>query len=186
MDQLLKPALKASYSTNGEARDILQKNNAKLDDKLSNREAKVYLDEKGNPNIAVRGSTTIKDWLISDPLLALGLSRFDPRKQRTDKLIEDVKKKYGKEPNLVGHSLGGALINNANTKGKITTYNKGAGIDEIFKTRKSNQTDVRTSGDLVSALSANQKGGKQITISQPNIFKAHNLKQLKKPKTNYI
>ena len=182
MNSLLKPALKASYSTNGEARSILEKSNSKLDDELSNREAKVFVDKDGHPNIAVRGSVTAKDWFISDPLLALGLGKLDPRKQRTDKLIEDVKKKYGKEPNLVGHSLGGGLINNASTKGNITTYNKGAGIDELFKRRNNNQTDVRTSGDLVSSLSANQKGGKQITINQPNIFKAHNLKQLKKSK----
>ena len=180
MNEHLKPILEASYATNKEAKNILEKNNYKLDKDLSTREARVFVDEEGTPNITVRGSKTAKDFLISDPLIALGLSKYDPRQKSTNKLIEKTKKKYQKDPNLYGHSLGGSLVNNAKTKGNITTFNKGAGAGDLFRKIPKNQTDIRTSGDLVSALSTTQRGKNKITIKNKNIFKAHGLTNLKK------
>jgi hypothetical protein len=180
MNDNLRPILEASYAKNKEAKNILEKNNYKLDKGLSTKEAKVFVDENGTPNIAVRGSKTAKDWLISDPLLALGLSSIDPRQKSTNKLIEKTKKKYGNDPNLFGHSLGGALVSNANTKGKITTFNKGAGASDLFRKISKNQTDIRTSGDIVSALSTTQRGKNKITLKNNNILKAHGLSNLKK------
>ena len=179
MNEHLKPILEASYATNKEAKNILEKNNYKLDKDLSTREARVFVDEEGTPNITVRGSKTAKDFLISDPLIALGLSKYDPRQKSTNKLIEKTKKKYQKDPNLYGHSLGGSLVNNAKTKGNITTFNKGAGASDLFRKIPKNQTDIRTSGDLVSALSTTQRGKNKITIKNKNIFKAHSLKNLR-------
>ena len=179
MNEHLKPILEASYATNKEAKNILEKNNYKLDKDLSTREARVFVDEEGTPNITVRGSKTAKDFLISDPLIALGLSKYDPRQKSTNKLIEKTKKKYQKDPNLYGHSLGGSLVNNAKTKGNITTFNKGAGVGDLFRKIPKNQTDIRTSGDLVSALSTTQRGKNKITIKNKNIFKAHSLKNLR-------
>ena len=106
MNEHLKPILEASYATNKEAKNMLEKNNYKLDKDLSTREARVFVDEEGTPNITVRGSKTAKDFLISDPLIALGLSKYDPRQKSTNKLIEKTKKKYEKDPNLYGHSRG--------------------------------------------------------------------------------
>ena len=178
MNEHLKPILEASYAKNKEAKNILEKNNYTLDKDLSTKEARVFVDEHGTPNITVRGSHSVKDFLISDPLLALGLSKYDPRQKRTDNLIEKTKKKYEKDPNLYGHSLGGALINKANTTGDITTFNKGAGIGDLFKKIPKRQTDIRTSGDLVSALSTTQKGKNKITLKNNNIITAHGLKNL--------
>jgi len=158
MNDTLRPILEASYAKNKEAKKILESQNYKLDKGLSTKEAKVFVDKKGTPNIAVRGSKTAKDWLISDPLLALGLSSLDPRQKSTNNLIEKTKKKYGSDPNLYGHSLGGALVSGAKTKGQITTFNKGAGMGDLLKQISSRQTDIRTSGDIVSALSIPQKG----------------------------
>lgn len=180
MNDNLRPILEASYAKNKEAKNILEKNNYKLDKDLSTREARVFVDEEGTPNITVRGSKTAKDWLISDPLLALGLSSLDPRQKSTNKLIEKTKKKYGSDPNLYGHSLGGALVSGANTKGKITTFNKGAGMGDLLKQISSHQTDIRTSGDIVSALSTTQRGKNKITLKNNNILKAHGLKNLKR------
>ena len=179
MNEHLKPILEASYATNKDAKNILEKNNYKLDKDLSTREARVFVDEQGTPNITVRGSKTVKDFLISDPLIALGLSRYDPRQKATNNLIEKTKQKYKQDPNLYGHSLGGALINNAKTSGTITTFNKGAGIGDLFKKIPKRQTDIRTSGDLVSALSTTQKAKNKITIKNNNILKAHSLSNLK-------
>ena len=180
MNDTLRPILEASYAKNKEAKKILESQNYKLDKGLSTKEAKVFVDKNGAPNIAVRGSKTAKDWLVSDPLLALGLSSIDPRQKSTNKLIEKTKKKYGNDPNLFGHSLGGALVSNANTKGKITTFNKGAGMGDLLKQISRNQTDIRTSGDIVSALSIPQKGKNKITLKNNNIFKAHGLINLKR------
>ena len=178
MNDNLRPILEASYAKNKEAKKILENQNYKLDKGLSTKEAKVFVDKNGVPNIAVRGSKTAKDWLISDPLLALGLSSIDPRQKSTNKLIEKTKSKYNQDPNLFGHSLAGSLISNANTTGKITTFNKGAGISDLFHKIKKNQTDIRTSGDLVSALSTTQKGKNKITLKNNNIFTSHGLNNL--------
>ena len=178
MQDYLKDVLASSYQNKKTAQNTLEKYGAKVDKELSGKEAKVFINEDGTPNIAVRGSKNIKDFLISDPLLALGLSKYDPRKKRTDELIQRVKDKYQVDPNLYGHSLGGALVSGANTKGKITTFNKGAGLSELFKPIPSNQTDIRTTGDLVSVLSATQPGGQKKLVNNPNILSAHSISNL--------
>jgi hypothetical protein len=178
MQDYLKDVLASSYQNKKTAQNTLEKYGAKVDKELSGKEAKVFINEDGTPNIAVRGSKNIKDFLISDPLLALGLSKYDPRKKRTDELIQRVKDKYQVDPNLYGHSLGGALVSGANTKGKITTFNKGAGLSELFKPIPSNQTDIRTTGDLVSVLSATQPGGQKKLVNNPNILNAHSISNL--------
>ena len=132
MNNSLRPILEASYAKNKEAKKMLEKENYKLDKGLSTKEAKVFIDKNGNPNIAVRGSKSAKD-LISDPLLALGLGKLDPRQKSTDKLIKKTIKKYNQQPNLYGHSLGAALIDNAKTTGTIITYNKGTGLSGFGK-----------------------------------------------------
>ena len=177
MNEHLKPILEASYAKRKDARNILEKHNYKLDDELSSKEAKVFVDADGTPNITVRGSKSVKDFLVSDPLLALGLQKYDPRQIETNNLIEKTKKKYNTEKvNLYGHSLAGSLIDNANTKGNITTFNKGVGLKDMFKKIPKRQTDIRTSGDFVSALSITQRGKHKITLDNPDILKAHSLK----------
>ena len=182
MNNQLRPILEASYSKNKKANSLLAGQNYTLDKRLSTKEAKVFISPNGTPNIAVRGSKSVKDFLISDPLLALGLGNLDPRQKATDKLIKKTKKKYGSDPNLYGHSLAGALIDDAKTKGTITTFNKGTGLNGFGKKIKKNQTDIRTSGDLVSLISKTQKGKKKITIKNNNVLKSHGLINLKKLK----
>jgi len=55
-------------------------------------------------------------------------------------------------------------------------------MGDLLKQISNNQTDIRTSGDIVSALSIPQKGKNKITIKQNNPFKAHGLKNLKQSK----
>ena len=47
MNEHLKPILEASYATNKDAKNILEKNNYKIDKDLSTKEARVFVDEDG-------------------------------------------------------------------------------------------------------------------------------------------
>jgi hypothetical protein len=177
----LKPILEASYQKSKVAKNTLEKHGHKLDRELSNKEAKTFIDAEGNPSIVVRGSKSAYDWLVSDPLLAIGKSHLDPRKRRTNELIEKVKNKYGTENvNIYGHSLAGSLISNAKTGGHITTYNKGSGLGSIGKTINPNQLDIRTGRDIVSLLSKTETGGKKVEIKgSDNPLVAHSINELK-------
>ena len=53
-------------------------------------------------------------------------------------------------------------------------------MGDLLKQISSRQTDIRTSGDIVSALSTTQRGKNKITLKNNNILKAHGLKNLKK------
>lgn len=178
--KLIRPILDASYQPKKLAAKTLAKSGFTLDKKLSTNESKVFIDSMGNPNIAFRGSKTAKDWLVSDTLLGLGASRFDPRFSQAKTLTKQVEKKYGKPADVFGHSLGGALAEKSGAKGNITTFNKGVGIGDIGKKIPKNQTDIRTKADLVSALSLTQKyNGDQKTIKGSlNPIAAHSLENL--------
>ena len=68
----------ASYQDPNVAKQTLNNLGYTYDDELSTPESKVFVDKNGNPNIAFRGSKrVVDDWLVSDPLLALGLSKYD-------------------------------------------------------------------------------------------------------------
>ena len=180
----LKDILEASYQPNREATNTLEKRGYKLDPTLSTREQKVFIDDEGNPNIAFRGTNTksIRD-IGSDILLGLGLSKYDPRQKQSNALVEQVRSKYGKDPNLFGHSLGGALAEKSGKEtgntGKVITYNKGASPSDMFQINPSNQTDIRTKNDPVSFLSMFQRGNKQEIKGRKDLLKTHSLNPLK-------
>lgn len=178
--KLIRPILEASYQPKKLASKTLAKSGYTLDKKLSTNESKVFVDSAGNPNIAFRGSKTAKDFLISDTLLGLGASRLDPRFSQAKSLTKQVEKKYGKPADVFGHSLGASLAEKSGAKGNITTYNKGVGIGDIGKKIGKNQTDIRTSGDIISALSLTQKynGNKETIKGSLNPLKAHGLENL--------
>lgn len=180
----LQDILHSSYETNGEARDTLQKHGYTLDDALSNREAKVFVNPEGQSGIVFRGSKTAKDFFISDPLLAMGLSGLDQRQKNSNTLVEAVRQKYKTAPNLYGHSLGGNLAENAgkanNNQSKVITYNKITPPLEIFRRNPSNQTDIRTTGDIVSSLGKLQTGNKQEIHFDKGIIRNHKIHQLRR------
>ena len=180
----LHDILKASYEPNRDAEETLRKDGYTLDRNLSNRDAKVFLSESGEPNIVYRGTTNKKD-IFSDVLLGLGLSHLDPRQRQSNNLVKAVKEKYKTDPNLYGHSLGGGIAEKAGKEtgntGQVITYNKAVSPSDIFQINPSNQTDVRTSGDIVSALSMFQRGGKKKEIKvNKGILRSHKLNQLKR------
>jgi hypothetical protein len=163
----LNNLLKASYKNNDEAGKIADKNGYKIDRELSTNQHKVFVDGRGNPNVVYRGTQTLKD-VMTDGALAFGMIKNTTRFDQSKKLMDNVKSKYkDKYITTAGHSLGGSLAE-AVGGDKVITVNKGAGIDNLLKKRKSNQTDIRAGGDLVSALSTAQSGGKMITVKNTN------------------
>jgi hypothetical protein len=172
--QEIEDLIKASYKNSQEASTIGKKYNLTLDSNLSSPEQKIFIDKKGKPILVARGSTSsslkgmAKDWLVSDALIAIGASKLDPRQARTQEVYNKVVEKYKKPVALLGHSLGGHLVENVKIgrNDKIVTYNKAVGLGDIGKKIRDNQFDIRTGGDLVSGLSLTQKykKGNNITV----------------------
>ena len=160
----IKTILNASYKPQSEASADLERLGYKYDPELSTMENKVFIDPKTNkPNIAYRGSVRVSDWIGN---IGLGLGFKDPQIEKRVQLAEQVKQKYGQAPDTFGHSRGGLVSELAGEKtgGKSYTYNKATLPTDIFKTIRPEQTDIRTSSDIVSFLSGLQKGGKKETI----------------------
>ena len=165
----LKDILTASYQPQREAEQTLAKRGYKYDPELSTMESKVFFNPETNqPFIAYRGSTRASDFLYEDPALAIG---FKTEKQKNaEKLAKDVEAKYKQPASAIGHSLGGYRAEYSGVSGNIYTYNKGAGIFDVGKKTSEKQTDYRKAGDIVSALSIGQQGGKRITKNDSSIF----------------
>jgi hypothetical protein len=149
--------LKASYQNQNEASNSLNQIGFKYDPELSTNESKVFVDKKGRPNIAFRGTKPhiVKD-LVSDLSILTGLQKYNPRFKEAQHLTKLVEDKYGQPANVYGDSLGGSLAEKSGAKGQIYTHNKGAGILDIGRTIPKNQTDYRNKNDVISLLSLTQ------------------------------
>ena len=180
--QNLLPILQASYQNPNEAKQTLTNSGYTLDEELSRPNAKVFVDKKGRPNIAFRGSQRASDFLISDPLLALGLGKYDKRYSDAQNLTKQVQEKYHKKVDTFGHSLGGRDAEISGANGHIYTYDKGVGIGDLFKTIPKKQMDIRTTNDIVSLGSLTQTHTKNNfkEIDKPNqtLLEAHDLNNL--------
>ena len=81
-------------------------------------------------------------------------------------VYDKAKNKYNPmQSSAVGHSLGGAIANYI-TSGNDKAYGLDAGYT-IGQKARSNSTQYRSSGDVVSALGANQRN--MTTLKSPNI-----------------
>ena len=156
-EKKINKILKISYLNPLQAKDELTNLGYTYDSDLSTPESKVFLDKKGRPNIAFRGSKRIvDDFLGSDIKLALGLEKYDKRFQEAKTLTKLAEEKYKKPVNVFGDGLGGSLAEKSGANGQIITHNKGTGIGDLFKTIPKNQIDYRNKNDAVSLLSLTQ------------------------------
>lgn len=149
------------------------------DTDLSNVETNVYA-KNGKPLILHRGSSNAKDFLVSDVLLAVNLSMYDPRVWSAKKITALAQQKYNAIADHCGHSWGGSLSEIcADPRAYVLTYNKGASYYHIAKSLSPRQLDIRTSGDLVSLLSKYQNRN-SITIENrgKGFLDAHALSNL--------
>lgn len=182
MGDNIQPILKASYLPQREAEQELSKLGYAYDPELSSMDTKVFYDPKTNePHIAYRGSVRAKeDWLSNANIALGGKSSKDTEAVETAKKVQA---KYGKAPTTYGHSRGGrsAELAGEATGGKTYTYNKAALPQDAFKKIRKEQTDIRTSKDIVSQASIFQSGGNKVTIESPiteNYLSAHAIDRL--------
>jgi len=166
----LKTIFTGSYKPQREFAEDISKIGYDYDPELSSMENKVFVSrETGKPSIAYRGSTTATDWVGN---LKLGLGFRDPEAEKRIQLADKVKAKYGEVDTIYGHSRGGLVAERAGerTGAKVVTYNKATLPQDIFKTIRPEQTDIRVKGDVVSLPSFFQTGGTKIEKLNPSIF----------------
>jgi len=151
-----------------------------IDPELSDSRVKVYKDLNSDQVIvAHRGSKGFRDWM-DNVFYATGSniqdsSTYKMAKDRQQKAID----KYGSQNIIsVGHSRAGKYVEELNKETpvkEVITYNKAVAPQDILQTNPENQTDVRTSTDVISALSPLQfSKNKIITLpSTYDLLKAH-------------
>ena len=172
----IKTILRASYKPQAEAQQDLESKGYTYDKELSTINSKVFTDENGNPNIVYRGSARVSDW-FKNPLIAVGMQKYDPDFTNAVKLANRVEDKYNIKPNVYGHSRAGAIAEYVGDNAKtITTYNKPTGITSIGKTIPSNQHDYKAQYDPISILGNTQQGNITNLNSSINPLKAHSTK----------
>lgn len=168
--------LQASYKPQQEAAAEYSKLGYHYDPELSSMDTKVFYDPKTNePHIAYRGTVRAETWASNAKIALGGKSTID---QEAIDTAKKVQQKYGKAPTTYGHSRGGrsAELAGEATGGKTYTYNKAVLPTDIFKNVRGEQTDIRSSKDVVSLPGIFQSGGKKITFISPaneNFLSAH-------------
>ena len=155
----LKKLLGASYDAK-----TTKVNDFHLDPSVSSKTTKVYHNDKtGQTVVAHMGTQGITDW-GNNAVYALGgkwAYKKTDRYKEAKKVQDAAEKKYGaKSISTIGHSQGGlqAELLGKNSKETITV-NK-ATVPFQNKTN-ANQHDVRTQGDVVSALNPFAKKNKK-------------------------
>lgn len=175
--------LKASYMPQKDAKKKMEQKGYGYDDHLSTMNTKVFVKD-GKPVVVHRGTTTVKD-MVDDGLLGLGLEKYGFRYKNAQRITRKAEEKYKQHADAVGHSLGGSLAEKSGAHGDVMTFNKGSGLGDIGKKNKSNQLDITTKGDVISALGKTQTGNKEVIDNQfkskdilKNALNAHNTDNL--------
>ena len=140
------------------------------DKAISSKTSKVFY----NPNtkqavVAHMGTQGITDWGNNAIFALAGKTgyKMTARFKEAQDVQKKAEKKYGKENiTTIGHSQGGLQAEILGTRGKETiTVNKATRPLTVFEKTAKNQTDVRSSADLVSGFAPFQKKGKKgVTI----------------------
>jgi hypothetical protein len=187
-DLSLFQALNAGYKRDlGKAQKKLSKHGYVVDTELSNSRERVvaYNKDKGKLLFIENGTDpkNIKD-LKTDVGLGIGKLTEDKRIAKAKDALVKAKEKY-KAVNgtvLVGHSMGGSVVNKIGGGGdKVLTYNPGFTIGEKAR---SNVTHYRTKGDIVSvfAPSSNTKvleNNVQSKGGVDHLLKTHELENIR-------
>ena len=169
-DAELKNFVKASYKKKKDAKV----EGYELDRNLSTKRTKVYTKD-GKAIVAHAGTDSITDW-ANNLLIPFGLHTYSSRYKNAKKIQEEANKKYGKENiETISHSQSGHIANNLakeglTQKGQNTTLNPA--ILNPFDKHKGVSV-VKSSGDVVSALTHTGKHDKVIKAKTYNPLKEH-------------
>ncbi len=132
-----------------------------IDKGLSGQRVQVYHNPKSGQAVVVhRGTSGIHDW-GNDLKMALGFDMKNTKRfKHSAKIQKEAEAKYGsKNISTLGHSLGAKLASDVGTdSGEIITLNKPVVGRDLFKSnhgKKENETNIRTSRDVVSATDRN-------------------------------
>lgn len=185
-----KTLIDASYlNNNNDAERLGRSIKYKLDRELSNVKQKVYT-HKNKVVVAFQGTdpTRVRD-LVSDGMIIFGLEGLNTRFKDANKTMDRVNQKYGNKKIItMGHSLGGTLAEHVGNKAdRVITFDKGVGAGTIGKRINRNQTDIRSSNDIISALALTQSGKR---ISIPNTahiispFRSHDASNIRRLEQN--
>jgi hypothetical protein len=156
------------------------------DDELSTGKTKVFYNPTtGKSSVVHRGTVgTLGDW-SNNAIYAMGgetLYKTTDRYKQAKDVQKAAEQKYGRD-NLttLGHSQGGLQAELLGKKGDETiTLNKAT--RPFSNTPSKNQTDIRTTTDLVSAMNpfSSSKNTESISLKGFNPLKAHATTSLKK------
>jgi hypothetical protein len=125
----------------------------RLDRGLSNKTTAVYssLAPGGAPKIAYRGTKGIED-LWPDVAVAVGAPQLSSRFREAESTARAARTKYGVDPSLTGHSLGGsvALRVSKTTGYKSNVFNPGSSVLEKGSVPAGSSVNVKR-GDLIAS-----------------------------------
>ena len=144
-----------------------------IDKELSDGRVKVYKDINSPQTLVVhRGSKGTRDWLDNVRYGLTGQTTSTDTFKKHEKKHKKAIQKYGAENIIaIGHSRAGMYVQELNDKKpvkEVITYNKASCPSDIFRKNPKNQTDVRTSIDVVSALAPLQSHENKIITVPSN------------------
>jgi hypothetical protein len=161
----LKPSelnkfIKASYE---KKKDVQKIDDYTLDKTISSKRSKVYVNPEGKAVVTHAGTDSASDWLNNLLIPIPSLYRRTDRYKRAEDVQRKALAKYD-NVETTGHSQSGNIVNELTKKGltkkgKTTVLNPA--LLNPFDTHKGVQV-IRSSGDVVSALT--RKGKDDITI----------------------
>jgi hypothetical protein len=175
----IKKFVDAGYKTKSEAENI---DGYVLDKELSTKRDKVYFNSETNKTVhTIAGTDKAKDW-SNNLLIPLGLHQYSNRYKNAEKIQKEANKKYGKENvSLVSHSQSGNIAQNLAQKKLVGDENITLN-PAIIGSHKKNVKVVRSSGDVVSALTIKNKKDKTYNTGSWNPFYNHSTEILTKKK----
>jgi len=180
--------VKASYDDVDTAKLRLNDWGYDLDPRLSTPDTKVAVHrESGRPVVLHRGSTTAKDWLVSDALIAVGAAdELDPRHAKARAITKKARRKYKQPVAAVGHSLGGRLAERSGADGPVLAVNPAVGAADAFGRRGAKTQILRTTLDPVSLLDVTRRGGKSKSVKTTSMSVVPGLGSHRVPKINFV
>jgi hypothetical protein len=178
--------LKAGYKDQNYQKAELGKFGYNLDTSLSNGNQQTYYNPNENKLLFnVAGTHNLSD-VGTDFYLGIGKLKDTNRFKEADNALKQAKSKYkNANTTITGHSLGSSIASYLGDghNDKIITLDKGSTIGQ---NTGRDETDYRTSGDLVSLLGANATH--TITLQNPHAqtgnfildgLNAHNVDNIK-------